>query len=244
MRARLIPPLLACLLSTCAPSTAHAQLKSLETQDLRLLYLDPPDLPRPVRGPMLRQLARVRAEALRYTTLGADHGPPRRLRRRRKRIATAVPRDFIKVDIAPLRASPTRRWSPNERMNWLMNHELVHVAAADQAAASRPLLPRRSSGGRCCADRRRTRVHPYWYYLTSPARRRAALVPRGHRGLHRDLDGRRPAAAPRARYDEMVFRAMVRDGSHFYDPLGLGPRGRPDRLPGRGRTPTSTGRAS
>ncbi len=26
-------------------------------------------------------------------------------------------------------------------------------------------------------------------------------------------------------YDEMVFRAMVRDGAHFYDPLGLESRG-------------------
>ena len=26
-------------------------------------------------------------------------------------------------------------------------------------------------------------------------------------------------------YDEMVFRAMVRDDAHFYDPLGLASRG-------------------
>ena len=26
-------------------------------------------------------------------------------------------------------------------------------------------------------------------------------------------------------YDEMVFRAMVRDNAHFYDPLGLESRG-------------------
>ena len=34
-------------------------------------------------------------------------------------------------------------------------------------------------------------------------------------------------------YDEMVFRAMVRDDAHFYDPLGLESRGHPRRLPGR-----------
>ncbi len=27
-------------------------------------------------------------------------------------------------------------------------------------------------------------------------------------------------------YDEMVFRSMVRDGAHFYDPLGSCPRAR------------------
>ena len=35
-------------------------------------------------------------------------------------------------------------------------------------------------------------------------------------------------------YDEMVFRAMVRDDAHFYDPLGLESRGVPGRLSGRG----------
>ena len=30
----------------------------------------------------------------------------------------------------------------NERINWTMNHELVHIAAIDQAARQRPLLPR------------------------------------------------------------------------------------------------------
>ena len=34
-------------------------------------------------------------------------------------------------------------------------------------------------------------------------------------------------------YDEMVFRAMVRDDAHFYDPLGLASRGMRSRLPGR-----------
>ena len=34
-------------------------------------------------------------------------------------------------------------------------------------------------------------------------------------------------------YDEMVFRAMVRDDAHFYDPLGLVSRGIRSRFPGR-----------
>ena len=34
-------------------------------------------------------------------------------------------------------------------------------------------------------------------------------------------------------YDEMVFRAMVRDDARFYDPLGLESRGIARRLPGR-----------
>ena len=34
-------------------------------------------------------------------------------------------------------------------------------------------------------------------------------------------------------YDEMVFRAMVRDDAHFYDPLGLVSRGVQGRFPDR-----------
>ena len=36
-------------------------------------------------------------------------------------------------------------------------------------------------------------------------------------------------------YDEMVFRSMVRDGTPFYDPLGLVSEGTQNRLPGRGQ---------
>ena len=55
--------------------------------------------------------------------------------------AGAVPRNMISVDIAPL-SFAFETIVANERMNWLMNHELVHVVATDQAAPSRPLLPR------------------------------------------------------------------------------------------------------
>ena len=53
-----------------------------------------------------------------------------------------------------------------------------------------------------------------------PAQHRAALVPRRQRGVHGDLDGRGLGRA-QGGYDEMVFRAMVRDDAQFYDPLGL-----------------------
>ena len=44
-------------------------------------------------------------------------------------------------------------------------------------------------------------------------------------------------------YDEMVFRAMVRDNAHFYSPLGLEAEG--DRSTSRsGSTTTSTAPAS
>ena len=45
-------------------------------------------------------------------------------------------------------------------------------------------------------------------------------------------------------YDEMVFRAKVHDHDRFFSPLGLESEGTADRLPGRGRTTTSTAPAS
>ncbi len=49
--------------------------------------------------------------------------------------ATVVPRDVVTVEIAPLNFA-FETISGNERMNILMNHELVHIATMDQAAGS------------------------------------------------------------------------------------------------------------
>ena len=58
--------------------------------------------------------------------------------------ATVVPRDLVTVEIAPL-SFAFETISANERMNTLMNHELVHVATMDQAAGPRSVLPRCSA---------------------------------------------------------------------------------------------------
>ena len=221
---------------------ARAQLKELETKDLRLVYFDPsltyltPHVGRCFENALAfhRKLFDYRPSGKVTVLLDdfADYGNaaadrrPAAVRQGRRRAALA---------------SRSRRVVANERMNWLMNHELVHVTAADQAAGTdrffRGLF--RGQGER---RRRPAREHPL-LLPDRPARRGAALVPGGARRLRRDLDGRR--AGPRAgrlRRDGLPLdgegrRALLR-------PARPRVRGRQGRLPDRGRTPTSTARAS
>src|SRR5439155_1963688 len=106
----------------------------------------------------------------------------------------------------------------NERVNFLMNHELAHVVTLDQTTGIDSML-RRAFFGKV----RENSDHPesiLYGFLTIP--RRAA--PRWHReGTAVFMETWMSGGLGRAQgpYDEMVFRSMVRDGAHFYDPLGL-----------------------
>ncbi len=138
--------------------------------------------------------------------------------------ATAIlgaPRNRVYIDVAPPVLS-FETFSPGERVYTLANHELVHSLVGDQASRSdrraRSLL-----GGKVAPFPE----HPesiLYNYLTNPR----ASTPRWYQegsavfmetwyggGLGRAQGG----------YDEMVFRAMVRDEAGFYDPLGLVSKG-------------------
>lgn len=135
--------------------------------------------------------------------------------------ATPLPRNTLRLDIEP--SSNAFETNPGtERMASTMNHEVVHLATTDMANAE---------------DRRWRRLflgkvpvspqHPeslLYSWLTVPR----FTVPRWllegsavfmetwlNGGLGRAQGG----------YDEMVWRAMVRDGARFYDRLGLVSRG-------------------
>ena len=135
--------------------------------------------------------------------------------------APPAPHSELIFDVSPLQLA-FETWTSSERMYALMNHEMVHVAQSDVASDQ---------------DRRwrsffRGKVGPYsqfpetllYGFLTIPR----FNVPRWQAegsavfaetwmsgGLGRAQGG----------YDEMVFRAMVRDDAQFYDPLGLVSRG-------------------
>ena len=131
--------------------------------------------------------------------------------------ATVVPRNTVTVQIAPLNFA-FETIAGNDRMNIIMNHELVHVAAMDQAARSDRLF-RRLFGGKVAPVAGAARVDAL-LLPDDAARRRAALVPRRDGGVRRHLDGRR--ARPRAgRLRRDGVPGDGRDGAPFYDPLGL-----------------------
>jgi hypothetical protein len=131
--------------------------------------------------------------------------------------ATAVPRNAVTVYIAPL-SYAFETIAGNDRMNLIMNHELVHVAAMDQATAGDRAFRRLFQGKVVPVPEQPESI--LYFFLTTP---RVAAPRWYHEGLATFVDTWMAGGLGRAQggYDEMVFRSMVRDGTPFYDPLGL-----------------------
>src|SRR5215213_5341369 len=121
--------------------------------------------------------------------------------------ASSVPADLVTVQISPLGFS-FETLAANERMNVIMNHELVHVATMDQAAGSDRMF-RTLFGGKVLPVAEQPESILY-FYLTSP---RVAAQRWFHEGIAVFVDTWMAGGIGRAQsgYDEMVFRAMVRD---------------------------------
>ena len=130
---------------------------------------------------------------------------------------STVPWNYISIGIEPFDyvydVMPT-----NERMNWLMHHELVHVVATDKAADS-DLTFRRLFHGKV-APIKEEPLSMFYSYLASPR----WYSPRWyHEGIAVFLETWMAGGTGRALggYDEMVFRTMVLENAHFYDIVGL-----------------------
>ena len=201
-----------------APAAVAQGLKYAETDELRLLYFDPTEtylVPRVIQtyhDSLDRQKSILGYTPSDKTTIlltdFSDSGNAG---------AGAVPSNTLTVDIAPI-SFTFETSQPAERMYAIMNHEMVHIATMDKAGDD-DNRSRNFFGGKVLA----TSEHPetlVYQYLTAPR----ILSPRWFLegvavfqetwmagGLGRSQGG----------YDEMVFRSKVRDGAHFYDPLGL-----------------------
>lgn len=202
----------------CGAAANAQQLSSLETDELQLLYFDPTETyltPRVIQTfhDSLEQQRRILGyEPTEKTTVlltdFSDYGNAG---------ANSVPANSVVVDIAPIPLTFETN-APAERMYTIMNHELVHIATTDQTAAVDRKF-RRFFGGKVLA----TPEHPetiLYQYLTAPRK----TSPRWYlEGIAVFLETWMAGGLGRAQgaYDEMVFRAMVRDNAHFYDPLGL-----------------------
>lgn len=135
--------------------------------------------------------------------------------------ATQAPRNRLRFDVAPL-AHDFETFPASERLYTLMNHEMVHIANGDQANAEDRAW-RRFLLGKVGAHEDHPETLLYGF-LTVPR----FMAPRWyHEGTAIFLETWMSGGLGRAQggYDEMVFRAMVREGAYFYDPLGLESRG-------------------
>jgi hypothetical protein len=210
--------ILTILLLGVSPAVDSQVLSSVETEHLRLLYFHPTEtylVPRVIQtfhGSLERQRSILGYEPTEKTTVllkdFSDYGNAG---------ASAVPANSVVVDIAPIPLT-FETTAPAERMYTLMNHEMVHVATTDQPAAS-DLRYRKWLGGKVLP----VAEHPetiLYQYLTAPRK----SSPRWYlEGIAVFMETWMAGGLGRAQgpYDEMMFRSMVRDGAHFYDPLGL-----------------------
>jgi len=132
----------------------------------------------------------------------------------------SAPRNKLVVEVAPI-AHAFETFPATERMNFLMNHEMVHVVTGDMAAEE-DLRWRRFFHGKVMPLAQNPETLLY-SYLTVPR----FNTPRWwNEGAAVFLETWMNGGLGRAQggYDEMVWRAIVRDDAYFYDPLGLASR--------------------
>ena len=193
-------------------------LSTLETDNLSLLYLDPlqtylaPYIARSFENALEFHKKEFRWEPWDRSTVllkdFSDYG---------NAAALGSPSNMVLLDVAPLSLS-METFSPGERFFTLINHELAHVAAID-VWNKRDAFWRRFLGGKPMPQQK----HPesiLYNFLTSPRN----LTPRWYmEGSAVFFETWMAGGLGRAQgaYDEMVFRAKVRDGSRIYSPLGL-----------------------
>jgi hypothetical protein len=226
--AAVLRKLVLCLLLLAAVPTVRAADESnplhmsfMEGPDLLLIYFDP-------LGYLAPYAVRTFTNSLAWnrrtfdwrpserTTIVlndfADYGNARTL---------PAPHDVGIFDVAPVsRAFET--YPASERMYSLMNHEMVHIATGD-VANSVDRRWRRFFLGKILPVPQNPETLLY-SYLTVPR----FNAPRWYlEGAAVFMETWMDGGLGRAQggYDEMVFRAMVRDDAHFYDPLGLVSRG-------------------
>ncbi len=194
-----------------------AQFRSFETRNLRLVYFEEFSY-------LTEHVARCFENSLRFQKKLFDYTPSGRVTILLNDFAdygyggtSTIPWNYIIAGIEPFDYVYETR-PANERMNWMMNHEMVHVVATDKAAGSDRFF-RSLFFGKVppTADEPVTMLYSY---LTSPR----WYSPRWyHEGIAVFLETWMAGGLGRALggFDEMVFRTMMRDSARTYGIVGL-----------------------
>jgi hypothetical protein len=204
--------------SLSAATLVQGQFYALETKQQTLLYFGE------IHSMLVPHTARCVENALNFHRKLFDYTPSEKITVLLHDFndygnagADAVPKNNIITGIAPSRyvydTSPS-----NERINATMNHEMVHVLAMDKASDS-DIFYRSLFFGKVPATNDNA-LSILYAYLTTPRR----YSPRWyHEGIAVFMETWMAGGLGRAQsaYDEMVFRTMVLDSSHFYDLVGL-----------------------
>ena len=200
------------------PDASGIDLSELDTSDLRLLYFDPAQTYlTPYIGRAFTNSLNFHKKMFRWTpwerttVLLKDFGDYGNA------AARSTPNNAVLLDVAPL-SQTMETFSPGERFFTLDNHELAHVATMD-VWNRKDAFWRRFLHGKPMP----VQEHPesiLWNYLTAPRTDAPRWQLEGSAVFFETWMagglGRGQGA-----YDEMVWRAKVRDHDHFYSPLGL-----------------------
>jgi hypothetical protein len=131
--------------------------------------------------------------------------------------ASAVPGNAILMGIAPFHYAFETN-PANERINVLMNHELVHIVALDMSTSTDRFFRKAFSGK--VNPEKEDPISLFYAYMTTPRR----FSPRWyHEGIAEFMTTWMSGGIGRVMgpYDEMRFRTMVRDNRRIYDAVGL-----------------------
>ena len=220
MRGRILCLFLAFMSGAAAADESPLGQSYVETKDLKLVYFDPlgylaPHAVRTFTNSLAWQRRMFGWVPSEPTTIMlqdfADTG---------NAFQRSAPRNRLVFEVSPM-SHAFETFPATERMYFLMNHEMVHVAAGD-IASDEDRRWRRFFLGKVAPQSQNPESLIY-SYLTVPRFNSPRWYNEGGAvfletwmggGLGRAQGG----------YDEMVFRAMVRDNAHFYDPLGLASR--------------------
>ncbi|MEX1275216.1 MAG: hypothetical protein WEE20_04745 [Bacteroidota bacterium] len=201
----------------CSPVEAQS-LRTVKTKNFDILYLNPthsyiiPHLGRSSENALLYHRTLFQYETDEPITVllqdFSDFG---------NGAAGVNPRNLVSAGLAPV-STVFETLPANERINWIMNHEMVHIVTLDRPSST-DLFYRSLFSGKVSpiAENPLTMLYSY---LTAPR----TYSTRWYReGIAAFTETWMAGGLGRAlgSYDEMVFRAMVRDGSYFYDPVGL-----------------------
>jgi len=204
------------------PLQAASDLKFVEAEGLRIAYFDPAEnYLIPYATQCFVNSLRTQQRLFGYTPDGGVSILLQDFSDTGNASISGSPRNRAFVDIAPQNLA-FETFSPGERMYTKANHELVHLVTSEMPNAEDRRL-RRLFQGKVAP----VAEHPesiLYQYLTVPR----IAAPRWYQeGSAVFMETWMGGGLGRAQggYDEMVFRAMVRDDAPFYDPLGLVSKG-------------------
>ena len=214
---------LTCVFAGLDASAQGLEFRLFETPDMLVVYLDENN------EYVLPHLARCFNNSLEFHKQLFDYTPSERVTVLLQDFddygyagATSMPLNYMTIGIEPFEyvyeTSPT-----NERINWVMSHELLHVVAMDKAAPEDERW-RRIFSGKVGATAEQP-LSMIYSYLTTPR----LYAPRWfHEGMAVFMETWMSGGYGRVLggYDEMVFRTMVHDDAYFYDTVGLQSEGR------------------